>query len=52
METGGGWITHKDLENYESKYRDPITGSFEGVDIISMGPPSSGGFYWFKCSIW
>ena len=43
METGGGWITHKDLENYESKYRDPITGSFEDVDIISMGPPSSGG---------
>jgi gamma-glutamyltranspeptidase/glutathione hydrolase len=43
METGGGWITHKDLENYESKYRDPIKGSFEDIDIISMGPPSSGG---------
>ncbi len=43
MERGGGWITHDDLANYESKYRDPIKGSFEGYDIISMGPPSSGG---------
>ena len=43
METVGGWITHTDLENYESKYRDPVQGSFKGYDVISMGPPSSGG---------
>ena len=43
MENVGGWITHKDLENYTSKYRDPIKGSFQDYDIISMGPPSSGG---------
>ena len=43
MKNVGGWITHKDLENYTSKYRDPIKGSFQNYDIISMGPPSSGG---------
>ena len=43
MENGGGWITHEDLKNYESKYREPIRGSFINYDIISMGPPSSGG---------
>jgi len=43
METVGGWITHKDLKNYKSKYREPIRGKFNDYDIISMGPPSSGG---------
>ena len=43
MKNVDGWITHKDLENYTSKYRDPIKGSFQDYDIISMGPPSSGG---------
>ena len=43
METVGGWITHEDLKNYESKYREPIRGKFNDYDIISMGPPSSGG---------
>ncbi len=43
MENVGGWITHKDLENYKSLYRDPIEGSFKNYDILSMGPPSSGG---------
>ena len=43
MKIVGGWITHKDLENYKSLYRDPIEGSFKNYDILSMGPPSSGG---------
>jgi len=43
MNRGIGLITHEDLLNYESKYRDPMTGSFKGYEIISMGLPSSGG---------
>jgi len=43
MNRGIGLITHEDLLNYESKYREPITGSFNGYEIISMGLPSSGG---------
>jgi gamma-glutamyltranspeptidase/glutathione hydrolase len=43
MNKVGGWITLEDLDNYTSKYREPIFGSFNGYEIISMGPPSSGG---------
>ena len=43
MKAVEGWIDYKDLENYVSKYREPVRGSFMGYDIISMGPPSSGG---------
>ncbi len=43
MKNGNGLITHDDLQNYRSVYRKPVTGSFFGNDIISMGPPSSGG---------
>ena len=38
-----GWITYEDLDNYVSKYREPIIGTYNDYDIISMGPPSSGG---------
>ena len=43
MREGGGIISHADLENYESKYRKPVIGKFHGFDVVSMGPPSSGG---------
>ncbi len=43
MNSGSGIITHEDLKNYSSLWRDPIIGSYKGHKIISMGPPSSGG---------
>ena len=43
MKRGNGLITKEDLINYESRYRDPVLGTYKGHDIISMGPPSSGG---------
>ena len=43
MESGGGIITQTDLDNYSSKWRDPVIGYFKNHKIISMGPPSSGG---------
>ena len=43
MNRGIGLITHEDLLNYKSKYRDPMIGSFKEYEIISMGLPSSGG---------
>ncbi len=39
----GGFITRDDLENYTSVYRDPVVGTFRDYEIVSMGPPSSGG---------
>jgi len=43
MNKGNGLITHDDLLNYQSKYREPIIGSFNGCEIITMSLPSSGG---------
>ena len=43
MKRGNGLITLEDLENYSSKYRSPIKGTYKNFKIISMGPPSSGG---------
>jgi len=39
----GGLITHQDLEKYEAIWRDPLEGQIGNYNIISMGPPSSGG---------
>ena len=43
MERGNGLISMDDLASYTSKYRTPVKGTYKGYDIISMGPPSSGG---------
>ncbi|MFC1527785.1 gamma-glutamyltransferase [Candidatus Neomarinimicrobiota bacterium] len=43
MQEGDGLITLKDLELYNPKLRTSITGTYKDFDIISMGPPSSGG---------
>ena len=43
MQKSNGLITAYDLEKYSSVYREPVIGSFRGIEIISMGPPSSGG---------
>ena len=43
MKKNGGLITKQDLENYEVKWREPVKGTYRGYEIISMGPPSSGG---------
>lgn len=38
-----GLITRADLEAYASTERPPVRGSFNEYEIVSMGPPSSGG---------
>jgi gamma-glutamyltranspeptidase/glutathione hydrolase len=43
MERGNGLISLDDLKNYSSVYRNPVSGTYKGHEIISMGPPSSGG---------
>jgi len=43
MARGGGLITKRDLESYGAVERPPVKGRYRGYDIISMGPPSSGG---------
>lgn len=43
MEAGNGIMTLEDLSDYESVWREPITGSYRGHTVYSMGPSSSGG---------
>jgi gamma-glutamyltranspeptidase/glutathione hydrolase len=37
------WLTLEDLARYEAKPRQPLSGWFRGVQILTMPPPSSGG---------
>jgi gamma-glutamyltranspeptidase / glutathione hydrolase len=39
----GGNITAKDLADYEAKERQPVHGTYRGLEVYSAPPPSSGG---------
>jgi gamma-glutamyltranspeptidase/glutathione hydrolase len=39
----GGVLTEQDLRDYALRWREPLRGSYRGVDVVSMPPPSSGG---------
>jgi gamma-glutamyltranspeptidase / glutathione hydrolase len=43
MTEGNGIMTASDLLNYRALERNPVTGTYRGYEIITMGPPSSGG---------
>jgi len=43
MEANEGLITAADLEAYRAVEREPVRGTYRGWEIVSMGPPSSGG---------
>ena len=43
MARGGGLISHTDLQDYRSVWREPVRGTYRGFDVVSMPPPSSGG---------
>lgn len=42
MTRGGGIISKEDLETYKPLWRKPITGTYKGLTIITMPPPSCG----------
>ena len=43
MIKNGGIICYNDLNDYEPKEREVVKGTYRGYDVLSMGPPSSGG---------
>ncbi len=45
MENTGGIITAEDLALYYPALRRPVRGVYKGYEILSMGPPSSGGVH-------
>ena len=45
MKNKNGLISSYDLKNYRPIWRKPIKGNFNKYEIITMGPPSSGGIH-------
>ena len=45
MESANGLITAKDLADYTVKEVAPLRGTFNGYEILTMPPPSSGGVH-------
>lgn len=43
MQRSGGIITMRDLRDYRSVWRDPVTTNFNDYTLHMMAPPSSGG---------
>jgi gamma-glutamyltranspeptidase / glutathione hydrolase len=43
LHANGGMLTEADLAGYRALEREPVRGTYRGYDVVSMGPPSSGG---------
>ena len=43
VQNNGGILSLDDMQSYEPVWRDPIIFNYDGLKIISMSPPSSGG---------
>jgi gamma-glutamyltranspeptidase/glutathione hydrolase len=43
MEANGGLITLNDLKQYQAVERTPLRGKYNGYEVITSPPPSSGG---------
>jgi gamma-glutamyltranspeptidase / glutathione hydrolase len=41
---GGGLMTSGDLASYAPRWRAPLRGRYRGYEIVTMPPPSSGGW--------
>ncbi len=43
VERRGGILTLADIASYEPKRREPVRGTYRGLEVYSFPPPSSGG---------
>ena len=43
MKSGNGLITKRDLQAYKAVWRQPVEAKWNGYDIVTAPPPSSGG---------
>ncbi len=44
MRRGNGLVSAADLANYEPIWREPLRAHWQGYEVLSAPPPSSGGF--------
>jgi len=45
LEKAGSFIRFQDLEQYKTVQREPVRGSYRGVEIVGPPPPCSGGVH-------
>tara|TARA_B100000029_G_scaffold227254_1_gene225062 strand:- start:6037 stop:7776 length:1740 start_codon:yes stop_codon:yes gene_type:complete len=43
MNKNNGFISKKDLKNYQATFRQPLVTSYRGYKVFTQGPPSGGG---------
>ena len=43
--SAGRGVSRQDLAAYRPRWREPITGNYRGLTVVSMPPPSSGGVH-------
>jgi gamma-glutamyltranspeptidase/glutathione hydrolase len=43
--SAGGVLTLDDLASYRTRWTAPVRGSYRGLEVVSMPPPSSGGVH-------
>jgi gamma-glutamyltranspeptidase/glutathione hydrolase len=41
----GGTLTTEDLASYETRWSEPVRGTYRGLEVVSFPPPSSGGVH-------
>jgi gamma-glutamyltranspeptidase/glutathione hydrolase len=45
VQKAGGILKTEDLATYQTRWRTPVRGTYRGIDVVSMPPPSSGGVH-------
>lgn len=45
VQQAGGLLDAADLAAYRPVWREPVRGSYRGLDVVGMPPPSSGGLH-------
>ncbi len=45
MAAHGGLVDEAALAGYEPSWREPVSGTYRGYDVVTMAPPSSGGVH-------
>ncbi len=45
QQTEKGLVTAADLKSYQPLWREPLSGQYRGLTVLSMPPPSSGGVH-------
>ena len=45
LEKAGSFIRFQDLEQYKTVQREPVRGTYRGVEIVGPPPPCSGGVH-------